>query len=178
MRKDGLRTKHAYVEALLQLSEVKPLKKITVSELIEATDTARQTFYNYFKDINDLIAYVLDYIYLEAGMEEFSWEGDRAALQFALEHKGFFCQIPFHEGQNSFKESYAQRIKRRSYQIETFPEDFDPLLKEILLDAYAHGVAGIFLDWCESGMAWPIDTFLEATFLLFPDPSAQKDNRP
>lgn len=53
MIKDAKGIKSRYVTAIFTLCETKPLKKITVGDLLAETGTARQTFYNHFRDIND-----------------------------------------------------------------------------------------------------------------------------
>lgn len=55
------RTRTLYAEALLELSKKKKLNKITVQDLLDHTQTARQTFYNHFRDKNDLIQWVYAY---------------------------------------------------------------------------------------------------------------------
>ena len=50
--------KKLYCDAFLQLCETRDLSSITVTNVIEAAGTARQTFYNHFSDINELIGYI------------------------------------------------------------------------------------------------------------------------
>ena len=57
MSKRELMRKH-YCETLLQMCEDQPLSTITVTALIKRADTAKQTFYNNFRDLNDLINYI------------------------------------------------------------------------------------------------------------------------
>lgn len=45
-------------DALLSLCEKKPLQAIRVSDLLEESSVSRQTFYNHFRDKNNLIAYI------------------------------------------------------------------------------------------------------------------------
>lgn len=45
--------------ALLELTQKKPLESLTVSQILKETGVSRQTFYNHFKDKNDLICYVM-----------------------------------------------------------------------------------------------------------------------
>ena len=49
-------TKKALSEALKEALKTKPFKKITVSELIEACNINRKTFYYHFADIPDASA--------------------------------------------------------------------------------------------------------------------------
>lgn len=51
-------TKAAFVEAFMTLSENKPIEKITIQELANRAGYNRTTFYEYFKDINQLLSYI------------------------------------------------------------------------------------------------------------------------
>lgn len=56
----SLKTKKALAAALKSAMEKKPLSKVTVSELIEACDVNRKTFYYHFRDIYDLLKWMLE----------------------------------------------------------------------------------------------------------------------
>lgn len=45
-------------DALLELCKDKPLKNITIKDLRDRTGISRQSFYNHFKDKNDLIQWI------------------------------------------------------------------------------------------------------------------------
>lgn len=51
-------TKLAIVHTFVDLLDKKPLSKITVTEIIEACEISRNTFYYYFQDIYDLVDYL------------------------------------------------------------------------------------------------------------------------
>ena len=109
--------KELYVQALFNLCDVKSINKITVSDILRESGTARQTFYNNFRDINDLISYVTNY-HLERDPNIFNTrEGSLESLAFMREHKSFFCQLPKHSGQNNFRESHIRKLKRMYYKL-------------------------------------------------------------
>ena len=54
----AINKKEMLVESLLKLCSIQSLEQITISSLLKDTGMSRQTFYNYFKDKNDLIQYV------------------------------------------------------------------------------------------------------------------------
>jgi AcrR family transcriptional regulator len=43
------------IDAIVELSQEKPLKKVTVNDIVEKAGTGRQTFYNHFQNKEDLI---------------------------------------------------------------------------------------------------------------------------
>lgn len=60
----SMAAKNIYKDTHLKLSKRQPLNKITVKTIIDHTNTAKQTFYNHFKDKYDLINYVLfDFVF-------------------------------------------------------------------------------------------------------------------
>lgn len=56
----SLRTKRALAAALKNAMERKPLSKVTVSELVTACNINRNTFYYHFKDIYELLKWMLE----------------------------------------------------------------------------------------------------------------------
>lgn len=56
----AINIKDLFADALLQLLHTNTLSSITISMLLEKTGASRQTFYNHFKDKNDLICYIYD----------------------------------------------------------------------------------------------------------------------
>ena len=54
----AINIKHYLADALIELSLERPLSKITVRDITSKIGAGRQTFYNHFKDKNDLIYYI------------------------------------------------------------------------------------------------------------------------
>lgn len=53
-------TRTNYITAFVRLMKIKPVEKITIAEISESAGYNRSTFYQYFKDIYDLLAYIED----------------------------------------------------------------------------------------------------------------------
>lgn len=97
-------TKQALADALMRLSQTKPLNKITITDLTEDCKISRMTFYYHFRDIYDLVGWMC----LEEGSRAVgsckdydTWEeGFRSACQLALENRAFVeavCRWVQHE---------------------------------------------------------------------------------
>ena len=142
MAKDDRDIKGAYVAALLELCASKPLKKITVGDVLSEAGTARQTFYNHFRDINDLIAYVHISI-LEENYPPFCPpDASEQVFRFMLEHKEFYRQLPYHDGQNCFRDSYLAWLRENYYAVafKDIPAGSEEYLRrKALVDAYLYG---------------------------------------
>ncbi len=171
MTRDDKGIKSRYIAALLELCESKSLKKITVGDLLDATGTARQTFYNHFRDINDLIVHVSIFFFEQNYQLFYSRNGSKGVFRYVMEHKDFFCQLPYHDGQNCFRDSYLRWIKRSYYEValEGVSHKDEYFRRKALIDAYLNGVVDLFLEWCESGMEWPSEVLIAVIFDTKPD---------
>lgn len=157
--------KQLFCETLMRLSEETPLEKITVTSIIKEAGTARQTFYNHFRDINDLVSY-LPINHLSTHISEiYDMGGVAAAYRYAIEHKSFFRQLPYHSGQNNFRESFIVWLEDSYYERyisnEMPPEE--RMRRMLAIDLYVSGVTDLFLEWCKSDLSWPLEIMLQVT---------------
>lgn len=165
------RTKQMYCGALLELCNSKPLRKITVSDLARETGTVRQTFYNNFRDINDLISYIPINYLKTTQADVLATENACRAYEYALEHRAFFGQLPTHSGQNNFRETFIAWLEQAYYDV-LIPQDMsenEKLARKLRIDFFSIAVTNQFLDWCSSGFAWPIDVLAKAQEAALPD---------
>ncbi len=106
----AINIKEILADSLLALCEEKPLKNVTVKDLLDATGVSRQSFYNHFLDKNDLI----QYIYLHRIIPDFDLEnlpvemdfraGLLAALRQMERYRTFLKQALLLDGQNNLKD--------------------------------------------------------------------------
>ena len=163
---------HIYCEALLALSEQMPLGKITVSAIVKQAGTARQTFYNHFRDVNDLIAYLpSNYLHSLAPEDLYDFDAVREAYSYASEHRAFFRQLPEHAGQNNFRESFIMWLEE-SYYLLYISNDMPyetRMYRMVAIDTYVSGVTDVFLEWCKADFSWPLDVLVAAQKNCAPD---------
>ena len=154
-----------YCEALLELSETMPLEKVTVTAIIQRAGTARQTFYNHFRDINDLISYLpINFLRERSTGDLYDFDAVGIAYDYAREHRAFFRQLPGHAGQNNFRESFILWLEESYYHVYT-SDDMQPderMYRMIAIDTYVSGVTDVFLEWCKADFSWPLDVLLRA----------------
>ena len=157
-------------DALLELAESTRLEKISVTQLVAHAGVSRQTFYNHYTDLNDLISRAPFHWVISRSTSP----GDRAGIQlsyeFALQHKGIFMQLPGHRGQNNFRESFTDFTGdyfASRYITDDLPQD-EQLRRGIESRMYAHAITDIFLDWCDNGLSWPLETLLTAQDDMLP----------
>lgn len=110
------RAKARFVAALEQLLLDQPLEKISVKDLAERSGLSRRSFYNHFKDINDLVAYKH-----ELGSEAVKalcprWFDSPTALALSFvylkENRAFYRQAFKYRGQNSLHQTFVDETTR------------------------------------------------------------------
>lgn len=104
----AINIKEIFAKTLLDLLNEKKLEKITINDLIGRTGASRQTFYNHFRDKNDLI----QWIYVNYILTAFKNPGE-TSLNYnfylidyynrILKYKKFMVQAIKLEGQNNLK---------------------------------------------------------------------------
>lgn len=108
--------KTEFVAALEQLLNERPLEKISVKDIAEYSGLSRRSFYNHFKDINDLVAYKH-----ERGGEAVKalcpqWFDSPTALTLSFvylqENRAFYRQAFKYRGQNSLRQTFVDEITR------------------------------------------------------------------
>lgn len=151
--------KRHYCETLLEMCEEEPLSDITVTALITRAGTARQTFYNSFKDLNDLINFIPRAYMLLAGYDAYTPDATRKAYRFASQHKGFFQGLAYHVGQNNFRSEFTSFCKHAQYRafLHDGLSEQERLERMLAIDLYTIGVVDHFLEWCRTGLEWPPD---------------------
>lgn len=148
--------KKMYADAIIHLAKDKPLAKITINDLLKTSCTAKQTFYNHFRDKYDLINYIFRmYETRIIYSEEITWaEYLKKVLDFCLEQKKFFVAAAGMEGQNNFADFFVTHV------VENFETRLcsicgnEPLTEELrfTIRFYAYGARGVFWQWIIDGM--------------------------
>ena len=154
----AINVKKLLADALLELSEEKPIAKISVTDIVKRAGAGRQTFYNHFEDKNDL----LYWIYKQTLMGEqriLSEEGFYAYLCSVYrvaqsKYRNFLKEACALTGQNSLADaiiyqsySYYRNIILRRFGEEVFDERLNFALRY-----QSYGAGYRYLDWALQGM--------------------------
>lgn len=163
-----------YANVLLALCEEKPLQKITIKDIINRANTARQTFYNHFKDKYDLINFI--YLYhtsqiIEKHLLSYTWkECMQYIMDFCLCHKNFFISASMLEDNNSFSNFFFEHAMKyySSFIIANFGSD--KLTKELIfaIEFNCHGAKEMFMKWIRNGMVEPTNDVAESIYRCMP----------
>lgn len=137
-----------------ELIKTKPINKITVVELVELSGLSRQTFYKYFKDLDDLIYYIhTDNIYISHKLnEKLSKDDYLLTLYFDLmmENQEFYKHVISSDIDNSFMRLYISKTKENLLRL-MFTDYNDTILNDVnlnfALDYYSYGFAHMIMKW-------------------------------
>lgn len=138
---------------LLDLCREKKLESITVKNILEETGISRQTFYNRFRDKNDLIQWTYENVILiefRKNEETGSYYENTLNYCRALEKYRFFMKQAYRlEGQNNLRESIFKYASDYDYQWHLkhykngengkLPDNFKFL-------SHYHSVAAVYLE--------------------------------
>ena len=159
----SLESKLKIAEAFEKLLQKNSILKISVSDITEAVGLSRQTFYNNFLDIYDLV-YWMHSEHLREIVEAF-WENEdfchtfETALHIMRAHKVFYEQAIRKKGINSFQELfYLRNLEQSAVRIQQVADREILEDERFLLDLYWRGAAQMVADWISSGMQMePVD---------------------
>lgn len=155
----ALTTKRALAASFRKLLASRPLDKITVKDIVEEAEVNRQTFYYHFRDIYDLIRWILD----EEAQVVFNQENDpndwrsnlRCALNAMIKERALIMNA-FHSLSREHLEQYLNNViytlvcdKMEEFSDGLNISDDD---KRFIADFYKHAFVGILLDWINKGM--------------------------
>ena len=151
--------KRVLASTLKEMAEKKSLSKITINDLTQACDVSRQTFYNNFKDIYDLV----EWIYLkevvtpiERGKIYDKWQDALTSIFRYISENHVFVLNTYH----SFGKGFLEKVLRQEIElflsnqvfkkIEVTKEEAKQV--EFSYSFYTYALVGVGLDWIEKQM--------------------------
>lgn len=160
--------KRVLASTLKEIAEKKSLSKITINDLTQACDVSRQTFYNNFKDIYDLV----EWIYLkevvtpiERGKIYDKWQDALTSIfQYISENHVFVLNT-----YRSFGKEFLEKVLRQEIElflsnqvfkkIEVTKEEAKQV--EFSYSFYTYALVGVGLDWIEKQMPESVEELVE-----------------
>lgn len=157
-------TKEKLSDTLIDLCESMRLSSITVGLLVKEAGVARQTFYNHFSDMNDLVCFTASRPLLNGEFEFMEERNLEAACRWAMGHKGFYSQLGTHTGQNGFRSAYNEWLMGvyRSTYAGAHLTVAERAYRDLSVEIYVAGSTEALLNWFATGMEAPLDSFLRA----------------
>ena len=135
-------TKLLISQALVDLCQEQPLKKVSISDIVERTGKNRKTFYYHFEDKNALIIWKFRY---DLGTE-LQRRFPENILVYEKEGEGTYPELPFYITQKSgvrsldhskFFDTFAIVLEReRNFYMQAFAETGPAALRNYLYELY------------------------------------------
>ena len=160
--------KRVLASTLKEMAEKKSLSKITINDLTQACDVSRQTFYNNFKDIYDLV----EWIYLkevvtpiERGKIYDKWQDALTSIfQYISENHVFVLNT-----YRSFGKGFLEKVLRQEIELFLSNQVFKKIevtkeeAKQVEFSDsfYTYALVGVGLDWIEKQMPESVEELVE-----------------
>ena len=115
-----VRTQKALKNALLQLMETKPVHSITIKELCDCADLNRSTFYDYYKDIYELLTAVHEDLFEE--MNIYVKASQKAAMEQDIDTQRIFLTavIDYMRAHSFLFQTLLRRNEEHRFERELF----------------------------------------------------------
>lgn len=157
-------TKKALANALKELMEEMPFKKISVSDICEKCAMNRKSFYYHFRDKYDLVNWIFDtefFALLQERDPGKRWEFVEKACQYFYDNRSFYCKVLNVRGQDCFSEHFREfmhpLLRERIKEIVGSNS-----IPDMYVTFFADGIACAFERWLLDKNCMPPDEFIAA----------------
>ena len=152
-------TRNAIASTLKSMLNEKPLSRITVSDISERCGISRMTFYYHFRDIYDLVAWIIssDITEILSGRKTYdTWQDGFLAIFHAVEKNHVFVFNVYNSmSREQMERSLTGPVTELLLSVLKETESSGRLREEELMfisSFYSYAFIGIMLDWIGNGM--------------------------
>ena len=166
-------TKQNIIDAFWQLYGQYPLAQITVTAVIQRAGYNRSTFYEYFRDVADVLAALeatliptidtlppLQTDTLQVGMPMAQF------LQWYQQHAQYYAVLLGERGDPAFAGKLKQQLKPLLRQLTPVAQRQDAVSHEIVLEYVLSALLGVMGYWHQHAPDMPIESLLELVHRL------------
>lgn len=158
--REGYSAKNKLILGFRKLVAIKDFEKLTVAEICEYANVSRKTFYNYFKDKNDIVERIVFYSITQPFRElrklHLVHELPASLMmewlyQRIYEDRDFYAKISSFTGQNSLQEFI---LNHTTEMLENILSDVDMSKedREYTIYFYAASHTLLLIKWIREGM--------------------------
>ncbi len=167
------KTRRAIRRAFVQMLSRKELDCITVTDIAEAADINRKTFYNYYSGVADVLAEIEDELVtaFQADLQDYDFGQEVEDVRLAFGRlwdliagdQEFYHRL-FHQGKDfHLVEKLTEMLRERSLECYLAHGGADPQVVEIAVDFVVSGVMAVQKHWFLSGQRMPLDQLCRIT---------------
>ncbi|NLB29351.1 MAG: TetR family transcriptional regulator [Clostridiales bacterium] len=164
--------KKIIADAIKELMGTKPLAKISVSDIVEAADINRNSFYYHFKDKFDLVNWIF-YTEITQKLDEQNIDPQDIAADsldflcaFLYENRAFYINALSVTGQNSFIEYFHSLLKEL---IAAYLSDMLDSHREFYATFFADSFSLALNRWLVQGAEMPPEELSSLLKTIFTD---------
>lgn len=166
-------TKALLANALIVMLQKRPIDKITVKDLVDECGLTRQTFYNHFYDIYELV----EWIYLQAAEKSLAENKDYDTWQ-----RGFYqVLISIRNNkvlmQNTYRSTNRDSLEKYMYTViydqiidvverQALGMSVDQKHKNFIAHFYSLAFIALIFEWIKDGMKEKPEEIVEQTGVL------------
>ncbi len=163
-----IRTKRAILTALFGAMENKDIEKVTITEIAEAADIDRKTFYLHYNGIQDvikefednLVATTMAFVHEpeSKGTAEAFFNGLNHTITTNLEFVRYFVKSgAYNYFMNKVSEAFREYVYENVENSERISSEHDKQLLSAVLTNLATGTASMYIAWLQGESSVDID---------------------
>lgn len=149
-------TKLQLADALKELTNSMPFRKISVSHIADYADMSRKSFYYHFKDKYDLVAFIFDSEFSQYRQENGQGSWLEQLCRYLYGQRDFYRAVLEYDGQNCFEDCLRSFIREKSIEAMETPTQEDLICEKLLAEA----VLAILKTWLTDAEVMDADSFL------------------
>ncbi len=167
MDKRVMKTRKAIHSAMTMLLSKKPIEEITVTELSDAAEIKRKTFYNYYSNVYMVAEEMEDEIVERFGetLREIDFDtllkdpvaAFNTLARLITSDLDFYENILTNRNQISFLQKIITSLKQRMRVLYLDPDSPDSELQEYMLEYIVSGLVSVFQKWFANGRKTDIE---------------------
>ena len=167
MDKRVMKTRKAIHGAMTMLLSKKPIEEITVTELSDAAEINRKTFYNYYSNVYMVAEEMEDEIVERFGetLREIDFDtllkdpvaAFNTLARLITSDLDFYENILTNRNQISFLQKIIESLKQRMRVLYLDPDSPDSELQEYMLEYIVSGLVSVFQKWFANGRKTDIE---------------------
>ena len=176
MDKRIMKTRRSIHSAMTDLLAVKPIEEITVTELAEAAEINRKTFYNYYSSVYMVAEEMEDEIIAQfeetlRGIDFNTLLKDpqttfNTLARLITSDLDFYGTILTNRNQVTFLNKIVTTLKQRIRALYFGHSDLESELKEYMLEYIVSGLVAVYQKWFISGRSTDIEALSKYISML------------
>lgn len=147
------------------------LESVSISSLMKQVGIRRQTFYDYFLDKYDLVAWIFKQEATELIQDNLDYNRWNIIIENLFEHleanKMFYQMVLSYSGQNAFNKYFKEHIVQLFKDIYSHREHYqtssrkynDTEISETLIHIYSNGIVETTIDWILDECQIPVNEY-------------------